>query len=219
MRLRRRGRAAIPFPARTDAVVVSAQGGDTMPARVVECDPESALTAAILVPTQPFSQRELDGLVIEYGSSRGRVHLTGTAVTQSPREPDLVTFAAPLSVDVIQERDFVRVSSARPVLVYMGSSREKIQSFTVDLSGGGLLLAGPDTLQIGEQIEFRLSTSQDAPPIIGSGRVVRIDSKGRRGVTFTEITDGDRRRLVRYIFDVQRAERRRGLRAEGSSNG
>jgi len=217
VRLRRRGRAAIPFPARADAVTVSVPGGDTMPARVLECDPESALTVAILVPTRPFGQRELDGLVVEYGSSRGRVHLTGSTVGVSPAEPDVVAFTAPLSVEIIQERDFVRVSSARPVLVYMGNSREKIQSFTVDLSGGGLLLAGPDTLQIGERVEFRLSVSQDVPPITGAGRVVRIDSKGRRGVSFTDISDGDRRRLVRYIFDVQRAERRRGLRAEGSN--
>jgi c-di-GMP-binding flagellar brake protein YcgR len=101
----------------------------------------------------------------------------------------------------------------------MGNSREKIQSYTVDLSGGGLLLAGPDTLQIGERVEFRISVAQDKQPITGVGRVVRIDSKGRRGVTFTEITEGDRRRLVRFIFDVQRAERRRGLTAEGGHGG
>jgi c-di-GMP-binding flagellar brake protein YcgR len=96
----------------------------------------------------------------------------------------------------------------------MGSGSEKIQSFTVDLSGGGLLLAGPDTLQIGERIEFRLTVAQDAPPIKGVGTVVRIDSKGRRGVSFTEIAETDRRRLVRFIFDLQRSERRRGLREQ-----
>ena len=54
--------------------------------------------------------------------------------------------------------------------------------------------------------------SQDAPPVTGSGRVVRIDVAGpARRSTFIEISDLDRRRLVRFIFECQRAERRRGL--------
>ena len=149
----------------------------TGPARVLESTVQS-LQVAILVPTRAFGARELEELVVEYPAARGRVHLTGTAVIEDPHEPDLIRVQGPLTAEVLQERDFVRVSSARPVLVYMGSGSEKIQSFTVDLSGGGLLLAGPDTLQIGERIEFRLTVAQDAPPIKGVGTVVRIDSKG-----------------------------------------
>ncbi len=40
---------------------------------------------------------------------------------------------------------------------------------------------------------------------------MRTDGQGRLGVVFDEISDLDRRRLVRFIFECQRAERRRGL--------
>ena len=40
---------------------------------------------------------------------------------------------------------------------------------------------------------------------------MRTDLQGHRALCFDEIGDGDHRRLVRFIFDCQRAERRRGL--------
>ena len=53
-------------------------------------------------------------------------------------------------------------------------------------------------------------------PISGTGKVVRVDAQGHRAVEFESISDLDRRRLVRFIFECQRAERRRGLDREGS---
>jgi c-di-GMP-binding flagellar brake protein YcgR len=111
----------------------------------------------------------------------------------------------------LQEREYVRVMSARPVLVYRGPDQRPISSYTVDVSGGGLLLAGPDTLTVGEQISFQLTTAPGTPPIAGTGTVVRRDARGRRPISFTSISDLDRRRLIRFIFDCQRLERRRGL--------
>jgi c-di-GMP-binding flagellar brake protein YcgR len=93
----------------------------------------------------------------------------------------------------------------------------QMQSFTVDVSGGGLLLAGPDTLAVGEELTFRLTLTPGVTPVSGTGRVVRVDGQGRRAVEFESISDLDRRRLVRFIFECQRDERRRGL--EGDDHG
>jgi c-di-GMP-binding flagellar brake protein YcgR len=97
------------------------------------------------------------------------------------------------------------------VLVYSGRDLLQIQSYTVDVSGGGFLLAGPDTLMLGEEVQFQLSLTPEVLPVTGKGKVVRIDSCGRRAVAFDSISDLDRRRLIRFIFESQRAERRRGL--------
>ena len=109
--------------------------------------------------------------------------------------------------------------SARPVLVYCGEDQKPISSYTVDVSGGGLLLAGPDTLQVEERISFRLTIVQGDPPISGAGVVVRRDAHGRRPISFTSISDLDRRRLVRFIFECQRLERRRGLELRDGRGG
>jgi c-di-GMP-binding flagellar brake protein YcgR len=97
------------------------------------------------------------------------------------------------------------------VLVYSAREGTRIQSFTVDVSGGGLLLAGPDTLGVGEELTFQLTLTPGVTPVSGKGRVVRVDGRGRRAVEFESISDLDRRRLVRFIFECQREERRRGL--------
>ncbi|HXC46009.1 MAG TPA: PilZ domain-containing protein [Solirubrobacteraceae bacterium] len=113
-----------------------------------------------------------------------------------------------------QKREYVRLRSDRPVLVYMGKDRRQVQTYAVELSGGGLLLAGPHVLEIDEEVEFKLTLAQDREPIVGIGRVVRTDSRGRRAITFSQMSDGNRRRLVRFIFERERAERRRMLEAD-----
>ncbi|HEY3829838.1 MAG TPA: PilZ domain-containing protein [Solirubrobacteraceae bacterium] len=198
----------LELPARTDVVTIVRPSGERVQARVAEGDGQSLLVALMFRTERPFESGRLDGLVLEFTSRRGRIRLQG-AVTLEDRE--LLRFRELHSLEVIQEREYVRVAATRPVAVTAPSNRSSIQTFSVDLSGGGMLLAGPGTLKIGEQIQFRLTTAQGGPPITGTGTVVRTDSQGRRAVCFDEIGEGDHRRLVRYIFECQRAERRRGL--------
>jgi len=207
----------VSLPARSDTVTLATASGGRIPARVVEQAP-NALLVAIMVPTKPFSASDLAGLVLEYTGPRGRVRLTGAAVIDDPSEPDLLRIEGLRSLEVLQEREYVRINSARPVIVYTGGDRQQVQSYTVDVSGGGFLLAGPDTLRIGEAVSFRLTITPGEAPVTGTGRVARIDAQGRRGVAFAEISDYDRRRLVRFIFECQRAELRRGL-AQGDGRG
>jgi c-di-GMP-binding flagellar brake protein YcgR len=114
---------------------------------------------------------------------------------------------------VSQRREFVRLQARRPVLLLLGSDRRPIQSYVVDIAGGGLLLAGPDVLEVGEQVEFQLTLDPGSPPVVGAGTVVRCDVKGHRAISFSEMSDLNRRRLVRFIFACERAERRRMLEA------
>lgn len=90
-----------------------------------------------------------------------------------------------------------------------------IESCSVDISGGGMLLGGLDYVNTGEKISFRLTTDPDAPQITGTGRVVRCDSNGQRAIAFESISEGDRRRLIRFVFERQRSERSKGLMLEG----
>lgn len=108
-----------------------------------------------------------------------------------------------------QRREYVRLSGNRPVLVYAGEGRPPVHSYAVDLAAGGLLLAGPDVLEIGEQVRFQLTLVPDGQPIEGTGTVVRSDVRGQRAISFTEVSDLDRRRVVRCIFECERAEARR----------
>jgi hypothetical protein len=204
--------AELPLPARTDVVTIVRPSGERVQARVAESDGASLLVALMFRTERPFEASRLEGLVLEFTNDHGRVSVQG-AVTLEDRE--LLRFAELHSLETIQEREYVRVPATRPVTITAGASQGSIQTFSVDVSGGGMLLAGPSTLKVGEQVQFRLSTAQGGSPITGTGTVVRTDTRGHRAICFDEIGEGDHRRLVRYIFECQRAERRRGLEGGG----
>jgi hypothetical protein len=202
----------VELPERSQTVTLVPVRGETIPARVLESS-AAAMLVAIMVPTQPLSYQQLEGMTLQFVGPRGRVRLSGTVSIEDPADPDVLRFENPRSIEVVQEREYVRIGSTRPVLVYGGPDKMPVQSFTVDLSGGGLLLAGPDSLKIGDEVEFQLTLTPGVLLISGKGRVVRIDDRARRAVEFTSITELDRRRLIRFIFECQRDERQRGLDA------
>jgi PilZ domain-containing protein len=217
MKLRRspkvQDRGELVLPERSDPVTIVRPSGERIQARVAERDGERLRVALMFRAERPLGDGPLDELVLEFTSARGRVRLRGTVTLE---EPELLCFRELRSLELIQEREYVRVQSTRPVLVVTGSSQGTVQTYSVDISGGGILLAGPSTLKVGEQVQFRLTTAKGSPPIPGVGTVVRTDTQGRRAICFDEIAEGDHRRLVRFIFDCQRAERRRGLGEGGA---
>lgn len=202
----------VELPERSADVTLVPPGGARIPARVLGSE-QGMLLVAIMVPSEPLSPRQLDALVLEFNDAQGRSHLVGTASIEDPSDPDVLRIVDPRSLDVVQEREYVRIKSARPAIVFGGPDLAQINSYTIDISGGGFLLAA-DMLKVGDQVHFQIDLTAGERPISGTGKVVRIDARGRRGVVFDDIKDLDRRRLIRYIFECQRAELRLGLEAD-----
>jgi hypothetical protein len=199
----------VELPQHADTVTLIPSSGEKLPARVLDARPE-LLSVALMVPTDTLTRGQLDGIVLEFNSRNGRIRLTGNA-TLDPDDREVVRIGRPSAVEVAQERQAFRITTARPVLLYVGPSRMEVQSFTVDISGGGFLLAGPDWLKVGEEIQFLLTLTPGALVISGTCKVVRIDSHGHRAVVFEEVSELDRRRTVRFIFETQREELARGV--------
>jgi hypothetical protein len=203
----------VDLPGRSDTITIVPLSGARIPARVIEAG-AGTLSVAIMVPVEPLSNAQLQALLIEFHGPNGRVHLTGTATIADPSEPDVLRIEDPRAIDTVQEREYVRIRSARPALVFGGPEMIQINSYTVDISGGGFLLSGAEALSVADRVHFQLDLPEGELPITGSGRVVRIDPNGHRGIVFDDIKELDRRRLIRFIFDCQRVELRRGLEVE-----
>ncbi|MGA2164163.1 MAG: PilZ domain-containing protein, partial [Solirubrobacteraceae bacterium] len=154
-------RGEIELPERTDPVTIVRPSGERVQARVAERDGGGLLVALMFRAERPFTPGSLDQLVLEFTNDRGRIRLQGT-VTLEDRE--LLRFRELHSVELIQQREYVRIQSTRPVLVLTGGQGGTVQTYSVDISGGGMLLAGPSTLKVGEQVEFRLTTAKGGPP-------------------------------------------------------
>ncbi|MGA2471693.1 MAG: PilZ domain-containing protein [Solirubrobacteraceae bacterium] len=151
----------------------------------------------------PISFPAVEELVLERFSRRGLVRLSGEV---SALENGRLRFAVHDVVEVEQRRSFVRVRVSRPVRIVRETDGRVSYSFALDLSGGGLLLAGPENLEPGEQISFRLRLDAASEPIVGMASVVRVGA-GHPAVTFDSIAEDDRDRLVHFIFDRERSAR------------
>ena len=164
---------------------------------------EDALTLALPLGQEVAAK---PGLVLfEVKAPRGIMRMLGDG---QPLDQGTLRLRVVEVLEVHQRRNFVRVRSPRPIVIDTGPDGPPIDSFALDLSGGGLLLAGPDYLEEGQRMTVRLRLEPHGAVIECAGRVVRVDDNGHRGVAFDEISDADRDRLIHYIFDRERAERR-----------
>lgn len=202
------------LPDRQQPVTVAMPDGQRLPGRVADREQDELLVMLMVPIGEPLTDAQLRRIVLELSGSKGLVLLGGNATAE---ESDLLRFRDLHALDVLQRREYVRVKAARTVLVTIPGSYAPIESCSVDISGGGMLLGGLDHVNVGEQVSFRLTTDPDSPQIAGSGTVVRCDPGGHRAIAFDSISDGDRRRLIRFVFERQRSERSKGLLTEHSN--
>jgi hypothetical protein len=152
----------------------------------------------------PLPAEALDPVTLEYTSLRGVIRLHGNARFE---DRSLMRFRAAGDPEVIQRRAFVRVHTPQQVSLGPTLAGRAAATQTIDISGGGMLLSGGRSLALGESLAFEMRLGDDPGPIEGTARVVRIDGDGRRAVAFEDIREGDRQRLIRFVFACLRSAR------------
>ena len=188
-----RARDGIDWP-----VQISRRDGDELMLVLLAKSDGVELSSGHTAPSEP--------LVLECTSDHGVVRFPGDAQLE---EPDLVRFRVRDVPQIEQRREYVRVRAPRQVVLAVSGTGTIDSAYSLDLSGGGMLLSGPDTLQLDDHIRFRLHLDSTSPPIRGRGRVVRVSGEKQRAVVFEDISRADRERLIHFIFDRQREARAR----------
>lgn len=196
--------------------------GETLPARIVERSADS-LAAAVIVPAATIRERELAALTLEYSNPAGRVRLTGSTTIETDADSVVVRIEEPQLIEVVQGRAHVRVRAECAITLVRGHDGEELHTTTVDLSGGGALIAAAGHYLLEDELAFELFVGRGAGsdpgglggvPVTGTAQVARIDARGRMGLYFSDITPADRWRLIRYTLECQENEdfRRPGIR-------
>jgi hypothetical protein len=146
----------------------------------------------------------LDGprgdMTLESMTQRGLVRLHGTAELV---ERDLVRFRISGQEELVQRREYVRVIAPQRVTLDDACGHVE-DTNSVNISGGGMLLSGPPSLEFDEQVRFSIFLEERQKPVVGIGRVIRAARDNQRAVVFEHIDDHDRDRLIHFIFDRQR---------------
>jgi hypothetical protein len=177
--------------------------GDQLPVRTFERGKEVVLVLLVDVDEHQEADR-LDDAELEYTSVRGVVRLHGEAVFE---DRTLIRFRTRGDAEVMQRRSFVRVHTPRAVTLESAIDGEHRVHHTVDLSGGGMLLAGADGLEPDEIVHFTMGLGDGQCSISGAARVVRIREDGKRALVFEQIDEQDRQRLIRFVFECMRTAR------------
>ena len=199
---RPRGATIVPHPSGKRGTLTTAAGRE-LPVNTYERGEEVVLVVLTNVD-DPLPVEALDPSTLEYTTVRGVIRLIGEAHFE---DRALVRFHAEGDAEVIQRRAFVRVHTPQQVRLDPALAGRPLRAHTIDLSGGGMLLAGVPNLNVGDPIGFELRLGDDPTPVQGVARVRRIDADGKRAVAFEEIDEGDRQRLIRFVFECMRTAR------------
>ena len=193
-----RVRIIVPRVATVEAVVVRAAEG----AAELALAERPAVPVRFLhrrrAPIVPLAaDRRTDGTLFAVPGPGGRVR------------DDLLHFlpaVVPLAPRRDQRRDDVRVELVRPVaMVPEGFRAGWLNGFTRNVSAGGVLVAGADVLEAGDRLRLRFELDSEDDLLDVLARVVRADDTwGLRGLRLEGVSDRERERIVRYVFEHQR---------------
>jgi len=179
--------------------------GSHIPVRVYERSGDYLMLVLMLDAGDELSHDVVEPLLLEYVSPRGLVRFHGQAVLQ---ERDLVRFDVSAAPEVTQRREFVRVPAVQKVEVAKpqsaGAGADAIDAHAIDVSGGGMLVSGADSLPLGAHVRFSLHLGPGVAPIEGNAQVVRAADEGKRALVFDQISRADRQRLIHFVFERQR---------------
>lgn len=199
-----------PLPELRQDVVITMPDREQYRGRVSKVTERDIAVVLMLDARRALALGDASPMWVEFPAARGLVRLEGRGEVVAR---DLVHFHREGAIDVVQRRDFVRVPVVRPVELARVSGSDTagdwIGTLTVNVSGNGLLVAGPDRLDIGAVVLFKLLAIEGEPPIEGRGRVARIGDDGQRGIAIEQIDRGARAQLVRFVFEQERIARQR----------
>lgn len=187
-------------------VLVRLQGAAAVAARV---DALSAGEASLILLTPPLRPpAKGQPAEIEVTVEGGILTLAARVVDGDGRSAVRVAPDSSKAVADVQRRDFVRVDASVPVVVHDGGpDGPGHEARAVNVSGGGLLLAGIGHLHAGDFAWVALDLEDGTPPIEALVTVVREDPTGARAVRIASISARDEQRIVRFSFVQQQRAR------------
>lgn len=135
----------------------------------------------------------------------------------------VVLLSKPDKVQVIQRRRFVRISHIVPAKYAKTTKEAKIPgegtvlgATLLDISAGGVRIRISEEVSRGEFVEVYFPLSGEE--FILKGELVRVikdkDGKYACGVSFIDLRERDRDKIVRFIFQLMREQRKKALEEE-----
>ena len=108
--------------------------------------------------------------------------------------------------NILQKRKILRVNATRSIDIKVND--KYIPMLTIDISGGGCRLLSSVDLKSNAIVESVLRLSANQPPIkmklrVCGSQFLNAENKYEISVEFLEIRESDRKRIMKFCYDVQ----------------
>jgi hypothetical protein len=194
--------------------ILSIPGVEELPARVAAVREESTDLALLRAPRSALMQLERAQAYLDFMTDEGVYRTIGTVRVVPDAVDHLLRFEPRGRVQLLQRRAYVRTDCIAPVLLKPHRAGARAQKgITLNVSGGGLLVRGLQGLEVGDHADFDLRLDLLPARVQGVLEIVRFTPEGFGGVQFSEISDEERDKLVRFAYTRERTaleQRRRG---------
>ncbi|MDD3593333.1 MAG: PilZ domain-containing protein [Candidatus Gastranaerophilales bacterium] len=106
---------------------------------------------------------------------------------------------------VVQQRQFLRVNARLNMQIETG--KFSIKAKTINLSGNGIKFITSEKFNIADELKIKLTLTDNTWPIQAVVKVLNTalndDNEFEIITQFTTISENDRKRIMRYCFEVQ----------------
>ena len=157
-------------------------------------------------PRTPLALNEGSQVFLEFVTDDGMWRMLGTVHLQASDHGETIRFEHGERVQLLQRRAYARTDCIAAIIVTPDGGAPR-KCMTLNLSGGGLLLRGLTGVETDTEVAFDLRLDLLPARIQGRCHVVRQTPDGCHGVQFTEISEGDRDKLVRFAYTREKAAR------------
>ncbi|HEX3802950.1 MAG TPA: PilZ domain-containing protein [Solirubrobacteraceae bacterium] len=180
-----------------------APDGFSVPVSITQSADEILLV--ILAGAAEFVAGPLSYLMLESTGGRGVVRTPGAAELL---EPNLLRFVFDQTPELVQRREFVRVTVAKRAVLENEEGDMLADALSVDLSGGGMLVQLPRATELPAEDELYftlyLGLTEYDDQVSGTAKLIRKLSGDRAALGFHEMDRREQERLIRYVFERQR---------------
>ena len=180
------------------------QDGLTVPVSISEHRDD--LLIVVLDGLHELLSGPLSLLMLESTGSRGIVRTRGAAELV---EGNLLKFTLDDSVELVQRREFVRVIAAKRVVLEDDEGEVIADALTVDISGGGIRVQLPRSVEMPEEgrvfFSLFLGLTDYDDQVNGTAQIVDVRPDNQVALAFEHIAESEQDRLIRFVFERQRA--------------
>jgi c-di-GMP-binding flagellar brake protein YcgR len=181
---------------------------------VESVDDDSIVISLVVRATAEAAALDEPDAVLEYTLQRGLYRQKGSARFDVDGTAG-VRFVPETQPELVQRRDFVRVTANIPVTVTVKDSAWPTEFDALNLSANGVLLSPPQggtgRLKVGMFVWVRIPLYDGEEPIEARGTVVRDAGHGTAGVRFDHISERHQERLAHYVAREERRQRQKGV--------